>query len=113
MEYRHTQICWMIIVVFGAAVGLFAWIDASTPAPSWLLGPMGVAFAVIGVLFCSLTVTVDETEVVLRFSPGPIRHRVPLEDIASAEALRLPWWAIAFGLRMSLNAERQLWLVSG
>jgi hypothetical protein len=38
---------------------------------------------------------------------------VPLADIEEAEQLRLPWWAIAYGIRMSLDGKRQLWRVSG
>ena len=25
----------------------------------------------------------------------------------------LPWWAVAYGIRMSLDGKRQLWRVSG
>jgi hypothetical protein len=78
-----------------------------------------VVVAVIGLLavclvfFISQTVIVDDERVELRMGPGVIRRRVPLADIEAVEQLHLPWWAVAYGIRMSLDGRRQLWRVSG
>ncbi len=58
-----------------------------------LLGAILVAF-----LFGSLTVEVDRSEVRLRFGVGLIRRTWKVKDIASAEAVRNPWYT-GWGIR--------------
>lgn len=114
MQYRHTQIGWTMIVILGGGSAFLAWAAARTggPASGAVLGVV-VLLLVILVLFVSLTVTVDDERVELRMGPGPIRRRISLSDVVSVDRMRLPWWAVGYGIRMSLNGKRQLWRVSG
>ena len=114
MGYRHTQVGWTTLAIVGALVAFF-WIVATTvptPARAILLG-VEILLVVVLLLFGSLSVDVDTTRLELRFGPGPIRRRVPLSEIESVGRCRLPWWAVGFGLRMSLDGRRQLWRPSG
>ena len=112
MTYRHTQIGWAMILILGVVILLLAW------TASWS-GGQPIVFAVLGlmvvclILFISQTVVVDEMRLEVRVGPGLIRRRVDLADIESVERLRLPWWAVTYGIRMSLDGRRQLWRVSG
>jgi hypothetical protein len=94
-----------VLLLVGATLG-------SGPG-RWVLVGVGLLLAACAALFSSFTVTVEDGHVDLRFGLGPIDRRIPASDIESATLLRLPWWAIGFGLRSSLDGRRQLWRVSG
>ena len=114
MVYRHTQIGWAMIVILGGIVAFSTWILARTGGPASAVGVIvAVLLVVCLLLFISQTVIVDEERVQLRMGPGLIRRSVPLSEIESVDRLRLPWWAVTYGIRMSLNGKRQLWRVSG
>jgi hypothetical protein len=113
MEYRHTQIGWTITIVMLAILAFLLW----TAGRIGELGVVGwaflVFFGVLTVLFCTLNARVDDESLQVSFGPGLVRRRVALADIESATVYRLPWYAIAYGLRMNLKGTRQLWRVSG
>lgn len=113
MEYRHTQFGWTITIIMLAILALLLW----TADRIGQLGVVGwaflVFFGVLTVLFGTLNARVDDESVVVSFGPGLVRRRIPLSDIESATVYRLPWYAIAYGLRMNLKGTRQLWRVSG
>jgi hypothetical protein len=113
MEYRHTQFGWTITAVLVAILALLLWV-ANGIGQLGLIGSVFLLFfGALTILFCTLNVRVDEDALVLSFGPGLVRRRVPLSDIESATAYELPWFAIAYGLRMNMNGKRQLWRVSG
>lgn len=97
------QIGWVMIVILGGIIAFLAWAASRSGG----IGSVVVA-AVIGllaiclILFVSQTVIVDEEGIELRMGPGIVHRRVPLADIEAVDRLRLPWWAVAYGIRMSL-----------
>jgi hypothetical protein len=114
MRYRHTQIGWAMIVILGGGVAFLTWAAVKMGgSASMVVLSVTALLLVVLVLFASLTVTVDDEQVELRMGPGPIRRRIPLTDILSVDRMKLPWWAVGYGIRMSLNGKRQLWRVSG
>jgi hypothetical protein len=114
MRYRHTQIGWTMIVTLGGGSAFLAWAVAKSGGfASMVVLAVALLLLVLLILFVSLTVTVDDERVELRMGPGPIRRRLPLSEVLSVDRLKLPWWAVAYGIRMSLNGKRQLWRVSG
>jgi len=86
--YRHTQIGWVIIISMGGAA-LFSGSLSNTGGEAHLLVAILLIFLV---LFCTLTVTVDNRMIEARFGPGPIRKRVLLADVASCREVRIHWW---------------------
>ncbi len=114
MEYRHTQIGWAMIVSLGGIVFFLGWSASRSSGfgSAVVLAVLGLLLVCL-ILFVSLTVIVDDEEVELRMGPGLIRRRVALSDVASVGRMKLPWWAVAYGIRMSLDGKRQLWRVSG
>ena len=114
MTYRHTQIGWTINLVMIAILALVLWATHGVGSTfrAFAAG-LTLFFAILLVLFCTLNTRVDDEAIIVSFGPGLVRRRVPLSDIESAAVFRLPWYAIAYGLRMNLKGTRQLWRVSG
>jgi hypothetical protein len=112
MNYRHTQIGTVMIAAQLVVVGLFVYTvsigQAEPPLVSWI-----VALLVIVVLslFVSITVEIKADRLDVWFGPGLIRRRISLHDIASARAVRNPWYA-GWGIRW-MPGSYWLWSVSG
>ena len=114
MAYRHTQVGWVLILILGGIATLLAVLALSSGGPASIALVLVIVLLVVCLaLFFSLTVVVDERGIELRMGPGVIRRRVELGEIESVTQRHLPWWAVAYGIRMSLDAKRQLWRVSG
>ena len=99
--YRHTQIGWSLIAIV-VGVGLLeltivALSTISTLAIT-LAGALAAIFAVLLVMFATLTVTVDGKALHLWFGVGLLHRVVPLGDVVAARALRIPWWT-GWGVR--------------
>jgi hypothetical protein len=100
-HYRHTQIGWTLIVIV-VGVGLLeltivALSTVSTLALT-LAGALAAVFAVLLVMFASLTVAVDGDALHLWFGVGLLRRVVPLGDVVAARAVRVPWYT-GWGVR--------------
>ena len=115
MAYRHTQIGWAMILILGLIIAILAGAAAaqSGGVASVVVLSVIVLLAICLVLFISQTVIVDDEHIELRMGPGLIRRRVPIADVESVDRERLPWWAVVYGIRMSVDGKRQLWRVSG
>jgi hypothetical protein len=114
MTYRHTQIGWAMIAILGGIIAFGGWVLHLSGGAASTVGTIVVGLLVVClVLFVSQTVIVDAERLQLRMGPGLIRRTVPLQDILAVARLRLPWWAVTYGIRMSLSGKRQLWRVSG
>ena len=110
MEYRHTQIGWIVIAAILAAIIFFlSVVDRGTPPMNPGIGAL-LLIAVLG-LFHSLTVEVKEGVLSCRFGPGIIRRRFLLSEIEGARAVRNPWYA-GWGIRWR-PGRYVLWNVSG
>jgi hypothetical protein len=105
MEYRHTQVGWLLLAVLaGAAVAtplfLLSGEVRADPTARIVFVVAPVAMLLCGLAFSTLTVTVDREALVLRFGLGVWRRRVPLSDVTRAEPFRAPWfWG--YGIRLA------------
>jgi hypothetical protein len=113
MEYRHTQIGWTITIVMLAILAFLLWAANGIGTLGVIGWTLLIFFGILTILFCTLNARVDDETLLVSFGPGIVRRRVPLADIESATTYRLPWYAVAYGLRMNLKGTRQLWRVSG
>lgn len=100
-HYRHTQIGWSLIAIV-VGVGLLeltivALSTVSTLAIT-LAGATAAIFAVLLVMFATLTVVVDDETLHVWFGVGLLRRVVPLGDVVAARSLRIPWWT-GWGVR--------------
>ncbi|HEX2996829.1 MAG TPA: hypothetical protein VHP14_18555 [Anaerolineales bacterium] len=91
-KYKHTQIGYVLIIAFSAAMLLIISLMFTTAdfnlVPIFVLGFMILCLA----LFATLAVEVDEQSINLRFGVGVIRKRFMLQDIEAYRAVKNPWY---------------------
>jgi hypothetical protein len=107
--YKHTQVGYvplifmiagMIIIIIHQTVNGFAQTAI-------------VALAILGValiLVSSLTVTIKENVLEVRFGPGPIRKKIRISAIESCKIVKNPWY---YGWGIRRIPPGQLYSVSG
>jgi len=108
-HYEHTQIGYLIIVAIAAAMVAIG-IMLVTSGINVIAIAVLVTLAVALVLFYSLTVTLWEEELVMKFGPGAIRKRFRLNEIQSCQAVKIPWY---YGWGIRLTPRGMLFRVSG
>ena len=96
----------MAIVAAMVAIGI---ILAATGV-NWIAIAVLVVLAVALVLFPSLTVVIREEELLVQFGPGVIRKRFKLNEIASCQAVKNPWY---YGWGIRSTPDGMLFRVSG
>ncbi len=107
--YEHTQTGYLSIIFAGFAAFFSAFILLYVGLPYWGL----LAFAITGAMlamFSTLTVSVDERELQIRYGIGIFRKRFPVEDLNECEVVRNPWW---YGWGIRLTPRGWLYNVSG
>jgi hypothetical protein len=108
-RYEHSQVGYFIIVAVVAAMVGIGIILANTGV-NWIAIAVLVVLAVALVLFPSLTVVIREEELLVQFGPGVIRKRFKLNEIASCQAVRNPWY---YGWGIRSTPDGMLFRVSG
>ncbi|MFA6424520.1 MAG: hypothetical protein WCV83_04430 [Candidatus Magasanikbacteria bacterium] len=120
MNYKHTQIGYLMIVVTLAVLVLFAWahITASAEPPSVNSGTnFAVTFIMILILFIlasfvSLQVIIDEKYLQIKFGFGIYQKKFSLNDIMSAKTVKNHWY-YGWGIRGWLWPKMCIYNVSG
>ena len=102
MIYRHTQTGWTTIYWFAVVAVIVLLVFFFVLAPRFhAVGMAVLAFlAVLGFLFSSLTVTVDERRLSWHFGPGFWKKYVSLDEIRSIEPVKTEWWW-GYGIRVT------------
>ncbi len=119
-SYRHTQIGYLMLVVLLAVLVLFAWmqITARAEPPSYYSGTNFAVTAVMALIllilasFGTLTVSVDEERVALKFGYGIFRKKFAVNEIASAVQVKNPWYC-GWGIRLWFWPKMWIFNVSG
>ena len=96
-RYHHTQVGWVTLGAMVTVVLLVALSVAPLGVPMILYLIVALTVAVAGI-FASLSVTLDERYVTIRFGLTPIRKRIALADVASFRQVRNPWY-VGWGIR--------------
>lgn len=111
MEYRHTQIGTLLIVltlVTGVLV-LLPLLGTGNFPPEAILP--AVFLTLVLLLFGTLTIEVKYGSLRCWFGVGLIRKRISLSDVVNAKAVRNPWY-VGWGIRW-VSEGYLLWNVSG
>jgi len=108
-RYEHTQFGYFITIAIVAAMVAIGIIMADIGI-NWIAAAVLVILAVIVVLFHRLTVVINEEELVVQFGPGVIRKRFKLNEIASCQAVRIPWY---YGWGIRATPQGMVFRVSG
>lgn len=101
-RYRHTQTGWLlrVFVIAPALVLLLIGPAARDHRAMYVLLPLVAFLAILGFLFSSLTIEIDDTDLSWRFGLGIWRKSIRLMDIAVASRVRNPWW-YGFGIHLT------------
>lgn len=112
--YKHKQAGTLILLALGAAAALIAVtliLGATTNAVGAMVAITVMAIVLISMaLFGSLTVSINEDQLMVSFGPGIIRKQFRAEDICGARIVRNPWY---YGWGIRLTPHGWLWNVSG
>ena len=107
-SYRHTQSGTLMVGTSLAAAGLvFYYLLNGGPSWRWIVLSL---IAAVGIVFSSLTVTIDATHVFAAFAPGRPRVVVPLAELVEVRTVRNPWY---YGWGIRLTPHGTLYNVSG
>src|SRR5437868_5298880 len=94
--YRHTQVGWLMILVCGVVLlTLIPALGGGSREGAWL--PLLLCVVLLA-LFCTLTVTLDDETIAVRFGPGLIGKRIALAEVAACRTVRNEWW-YGWGIR--------------
>ena len=108
-RYQHTQIGYLMIAALGIVllfVAGYMVVDGFNRTAFAMLIVLGICL----ILFATLTVTIEDDAVEIRFGPGVIRKRFSLADIESCRVVKNPWY-VGWGIR--LTSDGWLYNVSG
>ena len=109
MEYNHTQIGYLMIVVVGAGIFLlsnFFYLHGYHP----FFIAIFIVLVICLFLFAVLNVRVDSEEINIRFGIGLIRKSFPIRDIKSHGIVKNPWY---YGWGIRRTPHGWLYNVSG
>jgi magnesium-transporting ATPase (P-type) len=118
--YKHTQIGYLMIIVSFIVFVLFAWmqITARAEAPSvdsgtnFLFTAIMLIVLVILTSFATLTVSIKDNFLKVKFGYGIFRKKFLLSDIVSATQVRNPWYC-GWGIRLCISPYMWIYNVSG
>ncbi len=108
-RYEHTQIGHVILIVMGGVAIVLGGLMASNGF-HWAPALVMAVVLISGAFFATLTVTVDDAFVSLKFGPGVIRKSFPINEIESCSAVRNHW---LYGWGIHLTPHGWIFNVSG
>jgi hypothetical protein len=120
VQYKYTQIGYLMIFVALVLLVFFVWIyiTASAESPSW---DAGTNFAIPAVMvitllilgsFSTLTVSIDEDFLRIKFGYGIFKKKFQLNQVNKVKVVRNPWF-IGWGIRVWFWPYMWIYNVSG
>lgn len=119
-RYKHTQIGYLMLVVTFAVLVLFVcvYLTASAEPTSvdsgtnFVITALMVLILAFLALFSTLTVSVDETHVAIKFGYGIFRKRFLMSEIASIERVKNRWY-YGWGIKVWFWPYMWIYSISG
>lgn len=120
VSYKHTQIGYLMVAVALAVLVLFIWIYSMALAepPSVDSGPNFVISAIMVLIlfvlasFATLTVSIDENYILIKFGYGIFNKKLSLTEISSVKTVKNRWY-YGWGIRLWLWPTMWIFNVSG
>ena len=120
MNYKHSQIGYLMLVVTLAVLALFAWayITARAEPPSYYSGTNFAVTSIMALIlfalasFVSLQVIIDEKYLRIKFSYGIYQKKFLLDDVMSAQTVKNHWY-YGWGIRVWFWPKMWIYNVSG
>src|SRR3989344_2121622 len=118
--YKHTQIGYLMLVVTLAVLVFFAWayITARAEPPSYYSGTNFAVTAIMALIlfilasFTTLSVSIDEDYLRIKFGYGIFRKKFALSEIASVTRVKNHWY-YGWGIRLWFWPSMWIFNVSG
>jgi hypothetical protein len=107
--YQHTQFGWVSALTTGA-IGLAILLNAALVPHPASLPWVGASLLLVGALFSTLTIAIEDGLLRASFGPGLIQKKVKLAEIASVRPIPVRWW---YGWGIRLTPYGWLYNVSG
>lgn len=119
-SYKHTQIGYLMLVIALVVLVLFAWayITASAELPSVDSGPnFAITFIMVLILFilasfATLTVSIDENYLRIKFGYGIFAKKFVLNQVVSVHVVKNNWY-YGWGIKLWLWPKMWIYSVSG
>ena len=119
-KYKHTQIGYLMLVVTLAVLAFFAWahITASAQPPSVDSGTNLLITAIMALIvfilasFVTLTTSIDEKYLRIKFGYGIFAKMFPLDQIASVRSVKNHWY-YGWGIKVWFWPYMWVYNVSG
>jgi uncharacterized membrane protein len=108
-NYQHTQFGSAIVLGNGAIGFAMLLIAAFSPHPALYL-LVGAVVLLVGALFSTLTIAIENGMLRASFGPGLINKKVRLGEIASVRPVPVRWW---YGWGIHVTPHGWLYNVSG
>ncbi|MFA6307462.1 MAG: hypothetical protein WCS88_02135 [Patescibacteria group bacterium] len=120
MNYKHTQIGYLMIIITLAMLIFFAWLYATSAAePESVDSGTNLAVTSVMILilcilvsFCSLKVTIDEKYLYIKFGYGIYKKKFLLSDILSTKNVKNHWY-YGWGIRLWFWPKMWIYNISG
>lgn len=120
MNYKHTQIGYLMIAITLVILILFTWayITASAEPPSYYSGTNFAVTAIMVLIlfiltsFTSLQLTIDKKYLRIKFGYGIYRKKFLLNDITSTKTVKNHWY-YGWGVRAWFWPKMWIYNVSG
>lgn len=114
MEYRKSQIGWLLIGFF-SVVTLFIvlaylnqWGSKPISATAFLVVLLIQIFVLL--LFYKLTILVNQSTIKIRYGIGLIRITIKIEKLLEVESIKTPWY---YGLGIRITPKGMLYNIQG
>ena len=113
-SYKHTQVGYLMLFLAFILSVFFAWLYWVIPEtePHLIIAALMVAIVFILVSFSTLTVTVEENYVQIKFGYGIFWRTFPVKEIVSAKAVKNRWY-YGWGIRIWFWPYMWIYNVSG
>lgn len=98
-RYHHTQVGYLILTVDMLGIIIIAIVLAMAGINIIAIVVL-ILVAIAGILFSSLTATIYENDLEIRFGPGLVKKIFRLQDIESVRSVRNKWF-YGWGIRMT------------
>lgn len=119
-SYKHTQIGYLMIIVNLSVLILFTWVQITARAEPPSVDS-GTNFAVTSIMFLilfilasftTLTTSINEEYLKIKFGYGIFKKTFPLKEIVSVRKVKNPWYC-GWGIRFCLWPKMWIYNVSG
>jgi hypothetical protein len=111
MLYNHTQIGYLMIYTTLAVILLFGWIATFEAVTPNLIGFMMLIILIMANFF-TLTVTVDDQFIKIKFGYGLYQKKIAITELVSAIAVKNRWY-YGWGIRYWFWPRMWIFNVSG